>query len=88
MRQISIQILISSGPSLRSLQDRKLHALRHREGMGKNWRSYRRGYGRRFVWTRDRAMRCLLKHWTGAAVCLPNPLQLLQFCDQPKKVLC
>jgi hypothetical protein len=30
-------------------QDRKLQALRHREGMGENWRSYRRGYGRRFV---------------------------------------
>jgi len=29
--------------------DRKLQAFRHREGMGKNWRSYRRGCGRRFV---------------------------------------
>jgi hypothetical protein len=28
--------------------DRKLHALRHREGMGKNGRSYRRGYERPF----------------------------------------
>ena len=38
-------------------QDRKLQALRHREGMGKNWRSYRRGYGRRFVVFR--VARCL-----------------------------
>ena len=30
-------------------QDRRLHALRHREDMGKNRRPYRRGYGCRFV---------------------------------------
>jgi transcriptional repressor NrdR len=34
-----------------SSADRGLQALRHREGMGKNWRSYRRGYGRRFIFS-------------------------------------
>jgi len=29
--------------------DRRLHAPRHRAGMGKNWRSYRRGCERRFI---------------------------------------
>jgi hypothetical protein len=33
--------------------DRKLQAFRHREGMGKNWRSYRRGCGRRFIFARS-----------------------------------
>jgi hypothetical protein len=37
-------------PARRCLtRDRELHALRHREGLGKNWRSYRRGYERRFI---------------------------------------
>jgi hypothetical protein len=32
-----------------ALIDRRLQALRHREGVGKNWRSHRRGCERRFA---------------------------------------
>ena len=52
--------------------DRRLQALRHREGMGKNWRSYRRGYGRRFV-SPSTINRCLLGHCARArSACAPT----------------
>jgi hypothetical protein len=35
--------------------------------MGENWRSYRRGYERRFAsWLCPRLRRCLPKHWGHA----------------------
>jgi hypothetical protein len=47
-------------------RDRRLQAFRHREGMGKNWRSYRRGCERRFVfWSIRPSRRCLPRYWPG-----------------------
>ena len=60
-------------------QDRKLQALRHREGMGENWRSYRRGYGRRFSLFPSSIPAGARVITSASRVDLRNPLQLLQF---------
>jgi len=75
MRQLLVRSL--AGVLWLASWDRKLHAFRHRDGMGKNWRSYRRGYGRRFA--SGCFYRCLPKHWSRAVGGLLDPLQLLQF---------
>src|SRR4029077_7950328 len=60
--------------------DRNLQPLRHREGMGKNRRSYRRGCERRFAfWCLKDVSGCSLVHWSRAFLSLPGSNSLLQF---------
>jgi hypothetical protein len=78
VRQILIRSFTSAGIPPAS-RDRSLQAFHHREGMGKNWRSHRRGYGRRFIFRHLNRGRCSPEHWELAVLILGIELQLLQF---------
>ena len=68
------------GRTVAIFRDRRLHALRHREGMGESWRSYRRGYGRRFIFGADFASpQVFASARVPGQPAPPTLIQLLQF---------
>ena len=71
---------VIAGGLSQSFRDRRLHALRHREGMGESWRSYRRGYGRRFIFGADFASpQVFASARVPGQPAPPTLIQLLQF---------
>jgi hypothetical protein len=65
--------------------DRKLQAFRHREGMGKNWRSYRRGCGRRFIFARSSMPVVLVSARIDAPLVFCVHFNCYNFMGQPRQ---